>query len=81
MDVLSIVNLAYFCWTDPPCKTSARDVNIEKRPPIYAMFMTVTCSKIVDILVLDSVSKLPIVRKSLGCFQNYAEKSSEKMIK
>jgi hypothetical protein len=30
MDVLNIVNLAYFCWTDPPCRASARDVNLEE---------------------------------------------------
>jgi len=30
MDVLNIVNLAYFCWTGPLCKTSAREANIEE---------------------------------------------------
>ena len=30
MDVLNIVNLAYFCWIGPPCKTSTRDVNIKE---------------------------------------------------
>jgi hypothetical protein len=29
MDVLNIVNLAYFCWTDPS-RASARDVNLEE---------------------------------------------------
>lgn len=46
----------------------------------YTLCLTITCSKIVDIL-LDFVSKLPIVRKFLRRFQNYPEKSSEKLIK